>query len=230
MDRNIKKLEINLDVQFKDINLLRNALVHRSYLNEHKNFVLDHNERLEFLGDAVLELAVTSYLYRHYSEPEGILTNWRSSLVNGDRLAELAESLGIYEFLYLSKGEAQDKNKKARQYILANAFEAIVGAIYLDQGFRVAERFVKEKLVVQLGRIIQEKSYIDSKSKFQEKSQEQLSVTPHYKVISESGPDHNKKFVIGVYLDKDMVAKGEGYSKQEGQLNAAANALKKKKW
>lgn len=230
MDRNIKKLEINLDVQFKDINLLRNALVHRSYLNEHKNFVLDHNERLEFLGDAVLELAVTAYLYRHYSEPEGILTNWRSSLVNGDRLAELAESLGIYEFLYLSKGEAQDKNKKARQYILANAFEAIVGAIYLDQGFRVAERFVKEKLVVQLGRIIQEKSYIDSKSKFQEKSQEQLSITPHYKVISESGPDHNKKFVIGVYLDKDMVAKGEGYSKQEGQLNAAANALKKKKW
>lgn len=230
MDRNIKKLEINLDVQFKDINLLRNALVHRSYLNEHKNFVLDHNERLEFLGDAVLELAVTSYLYRHYSEPEGILTNWRSSLVNGDRLAELAESLGIYEFLYLSKGEAQDKNKKARQYILANAFEAIVGAIYLDQGFRVAERFVKEKLVVQLGRIIQEKSYIDSKSRFQEKSQEQLSITPHYKVISESGPDHNKKFVIGVYLDKDLVAKGEGYSKQEGQLNAAANALKKKKW
>ncbi|MDP2812481.1 MAG: ribonuclease III [bacterium] len=230
MDRNIKKFEDNIGVHFKNIEFLRNALVHRSYLNEHKNFAVDHNERLEFLGDAVLELAVTSYLYRHYSQPEGVLTNWRSSLVNGDRLAELAEELGVYNFLYLSKGEAQDKNKKARQYILANAFEAIVGAIYLDQGFRVAEKFVKEKLIIQLGRIIQEKSYIDAKSRFQERAQEVLSVTPHYKVLSESGPDHNKKFVIGVFLEKDMVAKGEGYSKQEAQIDAAANALKKKKW
>lgn len=230
MDKNIKKLEANIGVQFKNTDFLRNALVHRSYLNEHKNFVLDHNERLEFLGDAVLELAVTSYLYRHYSEPEGILTNWRSSLVNGDRLADLAEKLGIYDFLYLSKGEAQDKNKKARQYILANAFEAIVGAIYLDQGFRVAERFVKEKLVVQLGRIIKEKSYIDSKSRFQEKAQEKAGVTPHYRVISESGPDHNKKFVVGVFLEKELICEGEGYSKQEAQTAAAANALEKKKW
>lgn len=230
MERNLKKLEANIGVQFKDIDLLRNALVHRSYLNEHKNFFLDHNERLEFLGDAVLELAVTAYLYRRYREPEGVLTNWRSSLVNGERLAEIAENLGIYNFLYLSKGESQDKNKKARQYILANAFEAIVGAIYLDQGFRVAERFVKEKLIVQLGRIIKERSYIDSKSRFQEMSQEKLGITPHYKVLSESGPDHNKKFIIGVYLEKELICKGEGYSKQEAQTQAASNALKKKKW
>ncbi len=229
MQKNLKKLEGNLKVKFKNIDLLRSSLVHRSYLNEHKDFPLDHNERLEFLGDAVLELAVTDHLFNNYKEAEGILTNWRSSLVNGDRLAQAAEAIGIYDFLHLSKGESQDSNKKARSYILANAFEAVVGAIFLDQGYKKAEKFIKDNLIVQLDQIIADKAYIDAKSMFQEKSQEVLSVTPRYKVMSESGPDHNKKFVIGVYLEKELIAKGEGYSKQEAQSQAAANGLKKKK-
>jgi len=230
MERNLQKLEKNIGLKFKKIDILKNALVHRSYLNEHKDFDVDHNERLEFLGDAVLELVVTDYLYHHYREPEGILTNWRSSLVNGDQLAARAEELEVYDFLYLSRGESKDTNKKARQYILSNAFEAIVGAIYLDHGFRAAKKFVEEKLIVHLPKIIKERSYIDAKSLFQEKAQEITGVTPHYRVLSESGPDHNKKFIVGVYLDKELIAKGEGYSKQEAQTAAAAQALKLKKW
>ena len=230
MKKNIDNLEKKLGVKFKDINILKNALVHRSYINEHKNFALDHNERLEFLGDAVLELVVTDHLYKEYTEAEGVLTNWRSSLVNATQLAIVAEDLGIYDFLYLSKGESQDKNKKARNYILANAYEAIVGAIYMDQGYGAADKFIQNNLIVHLKKIIADKSYIDAKSMFQEKSQEMVGTTPHYKVLTESGPDHNKKFVVGVYLNKTKVAEGEGYSKQEGQLNAANKALEVKKW
>lgn len=230
MKKQLSLLEEKLGVKFDNIDLLRNALVHRSYLNEHKNFHLDQNERLEFLGDAVLELAVTDYLYKNYSEAEGVLTNWRSSLVNGERLASISEDLGVYDFMYLSKGESQDSNKKARQYILANAFEAIVGAIYLDSGYKAASKFIKENLIVHLQKIIAEKSYIDAKSMFQERAQEKMGLTPHYRVLDESGPDHNKKFIIGVYLEKDLVAKGDGFSKQEAQTKAAAKALLKKKW
>lgn len=230
MKKNIENLENKLGVKFKDINILKNALVHRSYINEHKNFALDHNERLEFLGDAVLELVVTDHLYKNYTEAEGILTNWRSSLVNATQLAIVAEFLGIYDFLYLSKGESQDKNKKARNYILANAFEAVIGAIYIDSGYKVAGKFIQDNLIVHLKKIIADKSYIDAKSMFQEKSQEMVGATPHYKVLTESGPDHNKKFIVGVYLNKTKVAEGEGYSKQEGQLNAASRALEIKKW
>lgn len=230
MKNNLDILEKRIGVKFKKTDILKSALVHRSYLNEHKDFPLDHNERLEFLGDAVLELIVTDYLYNNYTEAEGVLTNWRSSLVNGERLASIAEEIGIYEFMYLSRGEAKDKNKKARQYILANAFEALIGAIYLDRGYDPARKFVEENLVSQLNNIISAGEYIDAKSNFQEKSQEMVGVTPRYKVVSESGPDHNKKFVVGVYLDKELVAKGEGYSKQEAQTNAAENALKTKGW
>lgn len=230
MKKNLGNLQKTIGVDFKDLDMLRSALVHRSYLNEHKSFALDHNERLEFLGDAVLELVVTDYLFKNYGEAEGVLTNWRSSLVNGERLASIAEELGVYEFMYLSKGEAQDTNKKARQYILANAFEALIGAIYLDQGYETAAKFINDNLIVHLSKIIEEKTYIDAKSMFQEKSQEKLGVTPHYRVISESGPDHNKKFVIGVYIDRKLIAKGEGYSKQEAQTQAAAAAIKVKKW
>lgn len=230
MEKNLDKLQDIIGINFKDLDQLKNALVHRSYLNEHKNFALDHNERLEFLGDAVLELVVTDYLFKNFSEAEGTLTNWRSSLVNGERLASIAEELGLYKFMYLSKGEAQDTNKKARQYILANAFEALVGAIYLDQGYKAAAKFINNNLITHLSKIIEAKEYIDAKSMFQEKAQEKLSVTPHYKVLSESGPDHNKKFVIGVYIDKKLVAKGTGYSKQEAQTRAAEVALKVKKW
>ena len=230
MRKDLSKLENRIDIKFKNTDLLRNALIHRSYLNEHKNCDLDNNERLEFLGDAVLELVVTDYLYNNFQEAEGVLTNWRSSLVNGEKLASISEELELYDFIYLSKGEAKDNNKKARQYILANAFEALVGAIYLDRGYKIADKFIKDHLIVHLAKIIADKTYIDAKSMFQERAQEKLSITPHYKVLSEAGPDHNKKFVIGVYLDKKLVAKGQGFSKQEAQTDAAARALEIKKW
>ncbi|PWB38780.1 MAG: ribonuclease III [Parcubacteria group bacterium] len=230
MRKDLKVLELKLGTRFKNTDLLRTALVHRSYLNEHKSFPLEQNERLEFLGDAVIELIVTTHLYKKYKEAEGVLTNWRSSLVNGERLAQLAETLSVYDYMYMSKGESQDSNKKARNYILANALEAIVGAIYLDRGFNEAEDFIEKKLLIQLPKIIAERTYIDSKSMFQEKAQETIGVTPRYKVLSEIGPDHKKKFTVGVYLDKELVAEGDGYSKQEAQSVAAANALKVKHW
>lgn len=230
MQKNIEKLEEKIGVKFKNKDLLRTALVHRSYINEHKNFPLDQNERLEFLGDAVLELVVTTHLFDNYKDDEGVLTNWRSSLVNGDRLSEQTERLGVYDFMYLSRGESKDTNKKARSYILANAFESIVGAIYLDSGYDAAKKFIEENLLIHLPKIIEDKDYIDSKSMFQEKAQEHVGVTPRYKVLAESGPDHNKKFIVGVYLEKELVAKGEGYSKQEAQSNAAAEGVKIKEW
>ncbi len=230
MERNLEKLEEILGVVFNNKNILKNSLVHRSYLNEHKNFILEHNERLEFLGDAVLELIVTDYLYQNYKEPEGVLTNWRSSLVNAKSLAIISEKLKIYDYLYLSKGESKDNNKKARNYILSNALEAIIGAIYLDQGYKPTEKFIQSNLIINLKKIIKDKSYIDSKSLFQEKSQELLNITPHYKVISESGPDHNKEFIVGIYINKKLITKGEGNSKQEAQTKAASKALKIKNW
>lgn len=230
MQKNIATLEEKLEIKFKDINILKNALVHRSYLNEHKDFPIEQNERLEFLGDAVLELSVTDFLYHNYQDDEGVLTNWRSALVNATHLAMIAEKIGIYNYLYLSKGESQDTNKKARSYILANAMEALLGAIYLDQGFRVVDKFIKKNILSTLPDIIASQAYIDAKSRFQEKAQEINSVTPRYRVLSESGPDHNKKFIIGVYLDKELVADGEGYSKQEAQTAAATKALKVKGW
>lgn len=230
MVRNLDNLQKRLGIEFKDINILKNALVHRSYINEHKDFALDHNERLEFLGDAVLELVVTDYLYHHFNEAEGVLTNWRSGLVNASSLASQAEVLGLYDYLYLSRGESQDTNKKARSYILANALEALIGAIYLDQGYRVAAKFIKENIIIHLDKILQNKTYLDPKSLFQEKAQELVGVTPRYKVLSESGPDHNKKFVVGLYLDKELIAEGEGYSKQEAQTQAAISGLGVKGW
>lgn len=230
MQKNLSLLEEKIEIKFKDADVLKNALVHRSYLNEHKDFPIEQNERLEFLGDAVLELSVTDFLYHNYKDDEGVLTNWRSALVNANHLAMIAEKLGVYNFLYLSKGESQDTNKKARSYILANAMEALLGAIYLDQGFRAVDKFIKKNILSTLPEIIASQTYIDAKSRFQEKAQEINSVTPRYRVLSESGPDHNKKFIIGVYLDKELVADGEGYSKQEAQTDAATKALRVKGW
>ena len=224
------QLEASLGLKFKNKDLLRSALTHRSYLNEHKNLGIDHNERLEFLGDAVLELIVTEYLFLNYPNPEGELTNWRSSLVNANTLGDLAEELGIYPYLYLSRGEAKDDNAKARKYILANAMEALIGAIYLDQGLAKTEKFITETVLSKLDHILKKHLYIDPKSKFQEKSQELYGTTPHYKVMTETGPDHHKRFVVGLYIDKELIAEGEGYSKQEAQITAAAEGLKNKKW
>lgn len=228
----LDKLSQKLGVKFNNPEIIKTAVTHRSYLNEHRSYKLEHNERLEFLGDAVLELVVTEYLYKNYKNPEGELTNWRAALVNGEMLAKISKNLGVEEFLLMSRGEAKDTGR-ARQYLLANAFEAIVGAIYLDQGengYEAARKFISENVITELPEILEKKSYQDPKSRFQEESQDKVGVTPSYRVISESGPDHDKKFVVGVYLGDELVAKGEGQSKQEAQRKAAEEGLEVKKW
>lgn len=225
--QDISGLEKKLRLSFRNKDLLKQALVHRSYLNEHPRFGLPHNERLEFLGDAVLELIVTDYLYHHYDNPEGELTNWRASLVNATRCAEVATELELEKYLFLSKGEAKDKNSKARNFILANAVEALIGAIYLDRGYDAALDFVNEHVITKLPFIIEHNLYIDPKTRFQELTQEKFGLTPLYKVLKESGPDHNKLFEIGVYVGEKMIARGRGHSKQEAQLAAADAALTK---
>lgn len=223
-------LEQTLGVTFQNVDTLRQALVHRSYLNEHPDFPLGHNERLEFLGDAVLELVVTEHLYQNYENPEGELTNWRAALVNADMLSDLCQKLEIEPFLHLSKGESKDKDSKARKYILANAFEAIIGAIYLDQGWEGAKKFIAGRVLSELPRVLQNQLYIDPKSRFQEAAQEHLGITPSYKVLSETGPDHEKRFEIGVFLGKEQVAVGLGTSKQEAQVAAAQAGIEVKGW
>jgi ribonuclease-3 len=229
--RDFSKLEERIGIVFKNQNFLKQSVVHRSYLNEHPEFELQHNERLEFLGDAVLEIVVTEYLFNNFPEtPEGDLTNWRASLVNARMLAQVADKIELEEYLYLSKGEAKDKNSKARQYILANAVEALIGALYLDQGIKAAGKFVSQHIISELEYIISNKLYLDPKSKFQEKAQEILKVTPYYKVLDETGPDHAKIFKVGLYLDDELITVGKGSSKQEAQIEAAEKGIKKKNW
>lgn len=186
---------------------------------------MEHNERLEFLGDAVLELVVTEHLYKSFTNPEGELTNWRSSIVRGDILAKVASNLQLGELLFLSKGEDKSGGRN-RNLILANTFEALIGAIYLDQGYAPAAKFIHEFLIVLLPEIIEKKLYIDPKSHLQERSQDQLGVTPEYKVLSDEGPDHNKIFTVGVYARGKLIADGKGSSKQRAEQEAATNALK----
>lgn len=226
----LEKLEQALGVTFLNKDTLRQALVHRSYLNEHPDFPLGHNERLEFLGDAVLELVVTEFLYHHYENPEGDLTNWRAALVNADMLSGICETFDVDDHLYLSRGEAKDRKSKARRYILANAFEAIIGAIYLDLGWDASKEFIMRSVLVKLPEILEGRLYVDPKSRFQESAQEKLGITPSYRVLSEEGPDHAKVFQVGVYLDKEQVAVGTGTSKQEAQVAAAAAGIKAKGW
>lgn len=227
----LKKLEKKLDFKFKDTDRLKQALVHRSYINEHPDFSLGHNERLEFLGDAVLELIITKYLFNHYPEkPEGVLTNWRASLVNSKMLYQVASELELNKHLYLSKGEAKDANSKSRQFIMADAVEAIIGSMYLDQGIDKAELFVNEYIVSKLHHIITHELYLDPKSRLQELAQEKESITPHYDLLKEEGPDHEKTFTIGVYFEDKLIAKGKGSSKHEAEVSAAEKALKIKKW
>ncbi len=224
-----KKLQTKIAVKFKDPEMLKQAFIHRSYLNENRGCPLDHNERLEFLGDAVMELIVTEHLYKNYPNPEGELTNWRSSLVNGRMISSVAKKLGFEDYLYLSHGEQRDEGR-ARDLILANCFEAVIGAIYLDQGFDAAQRFIHTNLVGELPKIIEDQLYRDPKSQFQEMSQEKSGITPNYKVLSETGPDHNKHFVVGAYINDEKVGEGTGPSKQAAQITAAADALAKKGW
>ncbi len=210
--------------EFGDLELLVTAFTHRSYLNEHKKTVKAHNERLEFLGDAVLELVVTEYLYSNYSEPEGILTNWRSSLVRTESISAAGERLGFNEYLRLSRGEKRGSDR-AREQILANCFESVIGAVYLDKGYDVAKEFITKNLIVTFQDILETGSWLDAKSRLQELAQSADGVTPQYKVLSEEGPDHEKIFMVGVFVDTVLKGSGKGPSKQIAQQKAAEAAL-----
>jgi len=229
-EKDFPSLEEKLGIKFKKQEYLVQAFVHRSYLNEHHDFPLGHNERLEFLGDAVLELIVTESLFGEFSNPEGELTNWRAALVNAKILASIAYEIGMEPYLLLSRGESKDAGTKARDYIMANTIEALIGAIYLDCGYDTARKFVARWVLPKLPYILENGLYMDAKSRFQESAQEIAGTTPAYRVISEEGPDHIKFFKVGVYLNNEFVASGEGSSKQEAQTEAAEAALKIKGW
>jgi ribonuclease-3 len=228
-EEKISELEKKIGIKFKKHDLLLQALTHRSYLNENPKWHLDHNERLEFLGDAVLELVVTEYLYNKYPNPEGDLTNWRASLVNAIMMAKVSAKIDLNEYLLLSRGESKDVGR-ARQYILANALEAVIGAIYLDRGYETASDFISRFIIGELPKILEEKAYKDYKSLFQERAQDEAGITPTYEVMKEWGPDHAKHFRIGVFLEKDLIGEGEGPAKQDAQQEAAKDALEKKGW
>ncbi len=227
MISDLSKLEHKLGIQFKNKNLLRESLTHRSYLNENLSWGISHNERLEFLGDAVLELAVTEVLFNQFPQyPEGQLTSFRAALVNYQIMAEVAKNLGFDEFILLSRGEAKDIGR-ARKVILANAMEAVIGAVYLDAGYQEAKRIIEEFIVnPNLNKVIENGLYKDPKSHLQEIVQEKMKLTPTYQMLEEWGPDHKKIFKMGVHFGDKLVAEGEGYSKQEAEIEAAKNALK----
>lgn len=225
----LKDLQVALGYQFRDIEFLRTAVTHRSYLNEHKS-ASEHNERLEFLGDAVLEMVTTEYLYLTYPDkPEGELTTWRSALVKGEHLAEIAQELNLGESLRMSRGEAKSGGRQ-KAYLLANVFEAVLGALYLDGGMSVAKQVIDRLVIPRLPAIIASGSHIDAKSRLQELAQEHENVTPEYRVIAESGPDHAKEFTVGAYLGKRKAGEGKGANKQSAEQAAAKDALTKLNW
>lgn len=215
----------NLTGPFTNLELLVTAFTHRSYVNEHKKTVREHNERLEFLGDAVLELVVTEFLFANYEDPEGTLTNWRSALVRTESISAAASRLGFEQLLRLSRGEKRGTDR-ARAQILANTFEAVTGAIYLDQGYEAARQFIEAHILSTFEEILQTGSWMDPKSHLQEVIQSKEGHTPHYKVLDEEGPDHDKVFTVGVFVDGDLRGKGSGPSKQSGQVAAAEAALR----
>ncbi len=230
MSTDFSDFEKKTGIAFTDKNLLRTAFTHRSYLNENRKSGMEHNERLEFLGDAVLELIVTEYLYAKYPEKnEGDLTSYRSALVNAVTLAGVAEGLGMNEHLLLSRGETKDTGR-ARQVILANAIEAYIGALYLDQGYETTKRFVSKYVFKLVDDIVSKKMWLDAKSHFQEMAQEVVGVTPSYETVKQIGPDHDKHFTVAVFLGKERVAEGSGKSKQEAEQSAAKAGLEAKKW
>ena len=223
-------LEKRLNIYFNDKDLLIHAFVHRSYSNENPNFKISNNERLEFLGDAILEKVVTIYLFLNYpDQPEGVLTSWRSAVVNSKMLSKIANELGFNDFLLLSQGESKEMGK-ARQYILADSMEAFIGALYLDQGIEACDSFIKKNILKELPDIVKNGAFKDAKSRLQEIAQEKISITPSYNVLKEWGPDHAKHFVVGVYFGDKLIASGEDSSKHEAEEAAAKKALKIKKW
>lgn len=229
-ETDLNQLQALLRVQFIDPTLLLSAVTHRSYLNEHKEATWPHNERLEFLGDAVLELVVTDYLFTKYPDkPEGELTAVRAALVNTNSLADASEQLGVNKFLLMSKGEAKDEGR-ARQYILANAFEACIGALYIDQGYEAAKQFIADRLFAKTDDIVTKRLWQDAKSRFQELAQEYASITPTYETVGQEGPDHDRIFTVGVFLRSEKIAEGKGRSKQEAEQAAAEKAINVKNW
>ncbi len=228
MNKKFEKLEKKLDLNFKNKDLLVQAFCHRSYLNENPDFDLGQNERLEFLGDAVMELVVTDYLFKKYpNKSEGILTNWRAALVNTKMISKIARELKLGKYLLLSNGEKRERGK-AKQYMLADTFEALIGAIYIDSGYNQARKFIKKYLLKELPEIISLELFKDPKSELQEIAQERSGITPVYKKIDENGPDHDKRFRMGVFLGEKKLAEGEGGSKKEAEEEAAQKALEKK--
>jgi ribonuclease-3 len=230
MKKKVQEFADQIGIQFKNIKFLEQAFVHRSFINENLKNGLEHNERLEFLGDAVLELSVTDFLFHKFkNKSEGELTAHRAALVNAVTLSEIASELGMNAYLHLSKGEAKDVGR-ARQSILADAFEAVIGAIYLEHGYKEADEFIKKFLLSKTEEVVERGLLKDAKSKVQEKSQDIYGVTPKYKVLKEVGPDHDKKFLVGIYFGAEHVASGEGKSKQEAEQIAAQEAIKEKGW
>ena len=217
-----------LQTEFNDIMLLVTAFTHRSYVNEHKKSTKEHNERLEFLGDAVLELVTTRFLFDSYDDPEGVLTNWRSALVRTESIGEAAAKHDFEPLLRLSRGEKKASSERARLQILANAYEAVIGALYLDQGYDAAKEFIERTLLVTFDKILETGSWQDPKSQYQEFVQSEEGSTPQYRVLEEHGPDHEKVFIIGVFVDDDLRAKAQGPSKQAAQVAAAQKALRSK--
>ncbi len=216
-----------IGIKFKNLNLLTESLTHRSYINENPKWRLPHNERLEFLGDAVLELIISELLFQKFPDAaEGQMTLLRAALVNYQKLAEIAKSINLKKFILMSRGEAKDSSR-AQEVILANAMEAVIGAIYLDQGFKVSEEFIKRSVFSHIEEVLENKTYKDAKSELQEIVQDKLKITPSYKIISEEGPAHEKIFKSGVYFDDRLIAEGEGSSKQEAEVEAAKAALNK---
>ncbi len=230
IEKDFKAFQEHIGITFANEDLIRRAFTHRSYVNEHKQKNIKHNERLEFLGDAVLELVITEYLFEKYPDkPEGELTAVRAALVNTQTISEAARKLGVNDYLLLSKGESKDTGR-ARQYILANAFEAIIGAIYLDSGYENAKKFISNTLFDLTDEIVENRLWQDAKSFLQEKAQEELSVTPRYDTVKERGPDHDKHFTVAVYFENERVAEGAGKSKQEAEQEAARKALEHQGW
>lgn len=223
MDR-IAEFEKQIGIDFKDKEVLKTVFIHRSYINEHRSLGLEHNERLEFLGDAVLELVVTDHLYRKYKDNEGVLTTYRSALVKGEHLAKISKDIGLDACLVMSRGEEKSGGRD-KGYLLANAFEALIGAIYLDQGYKAAEDFIKEHVLPRLEDIISSKTFIDPKTNLQEITQGMWNVTPEYRLVNETGPDHAKIFTMEVWAGEQKLAEGQGNSKQNAQMQAAENAL-----
>ncbi len=219
------ELAKSLKIVFKNFAILENALVHRSFINEHRNWNLESNERLEFLGDAVLELVVTDYLFTNYKNEEGELTNWRAALVCAESLAPVAEKLEIEKYLFVGRGEK--KNYRSKQNILADGMEAIIGAIYVDRGMEEANHFIRENILINLPIILENELFLDAKTSLQETAQKQWKVTPEYKVLKEGGPDHNKWFEVGAYVNEKLMGKGRGSSKQKAEKEAAKSAMEK---